>query len=76
MRLRTPEKTSADMQVAGAATAILSIAPPGLWFAGAAASRNLARGCNEYAGVLDIAVTAHGDPCHCVGQPMPISCRT
>jgi predicted TIM-barrel fold metal-dependent hydrolase len=49
VRLWTPEKTLADMQEAGTATAVLSIAPPGLWFGEAVASRKLSRTCNEYA---------------------------
>jgi len=49
VRFWTPEKTLADMEEAGTATAVLSIATPGLWFGEKLAARKLARTCNEYA---------------------------
>ena len=44
----TPEKSLADMDAAGVATAILSITDPGVWFGDDAAAVPLARACNEY----------------------------
>jgi len=43
------QKTLADMEKTGTATAILSISSPGLWFGDRAATRNIARNCNDYA---------------------------
>ncbi|MGA2991382.1 MAG: amidohydrolase family protein, partial [Candidatus Korobacteraceae bacterium] len=43
------EKTLADMEKTGTATAILSISNPGLWFGEPTTTRKLARTCNEYA---------------------------
>jgi 6-methylsalicylate decarboxylase len=48
----TPEKSLADMDAAGVATAILSITTPGVWFGDAAAAAALARACNEYGAKL------------------------
>jgi predicted TIM-barrel fold metal-dependent hydrolase len=45
----TLEKTLAEMEKTGTATAILSIPNPGLWFGEPAVTRKLARTCNEYA---------------------------
>jgi 6-methylsalicylate decarboxylase len=44
----TPEKSIEDLDRAGAAAAVVSITNPGLWFGDAAATRMLARACNEY----------------------------
>jgi 6-methylsalicylate decarboxylase len=45
----TPEKSLADMDAAGVATAFLSITTPGVWFDDEdAATVALARACNEY----------------------------
>lgn len=46
------EKTLADMDQAGVATAFNSIVVPGVWFGNAAEARRLARGCNEYGAKL------------------------
>ena len=46
------EKTLADMDQAGVATAFNSIVVPGVWFGNAEEARRLARGCNEYAAKL------------------------
>jgi hypothetical protein len=43
------ERTLADMEKTGTATAMLSISSPGLWFGDAAATRKIARTCNDYA---------------------------
>jgi predicted TIM-barrel fold metal-dependent hydrolase len=48
----TPEKSLADMDNAGVATAILSITTPGVWFGDDAAAVPLARACNEYGAKL------------------------
>lgn len=45
----TPQKALEEMDKNGVATAILSITTPGIWFGDAAASRSLARKCNDYA---------------------------
>jgi predicted TIM-barrel fold metal-dependent hydrolase len=44
----TPEKSLADMDSAGVATAILSITEPGVWFGDNDATVSLARACNEW----------------------------
>jgi 6-methylsalicylate decarboxylase len=44
----TPEKSIADLDRAGAAAAVVSITNPGLWFGDVAATRRLARACNDY----------------------------
>ncbi len=44
----SPEKSLADMDRAGVATAMLSIPAAGLWFSDPAANRSLARKCNDY----------------------------
>jgi 6-methylsalicylate decarboxylase len=46
------EKSLADMDAAGVATAILSITAPGLWLGDASSSTKLARGCNDYTAKL------------------------
>jgi predicted TIM-barrel fold metal-dependent hydrolase len=49
----TPEKSLADMDAAGVATAFLSITVPGVWFDDEdAATVALARACNEYGAKL------------------------
>jgi predicted TIM-barrel fold metal-dependent hydrolase len=48
----TPEKSIGDMDRAGVAGAVVSITNPGLWFGDAAATRRLARACNEYGAKL------------------------
>jgi 6-methylsalicylate decarboxylase len=48
----TPEKSIADMDAAGVATAITSITTPGLRFLDDPEARKLARECNEYSAKL------------------------
>lgn len=48
----SPEKTIADMDQAGVATAMNSIVVPGVWFGDKEEARRLARECNEYAAKL------------------------
>jgi 6-methylsalicylate decarboxylase len=48
----TPAKSIEDMDRGGVATAMVSITNPGLWFGDAAATRRLARACNEYGAKL------------------------
>jgi predicted TIM-barrel fold metal-dependent hydrolase len=48
----TPEKSLADMDEAGVATAILSITTPGVWIGDHAHGRRVARECNEYSAKL------------------------
>jgi len=48
----TPEKSIDDMDRGGVAAAMVSITNPGLWFGDAAATRRLARACNEYGAKL------------------------
>ena len=48
----TPEKSIDDMDRGGVAGAVVSITNPGLWFGDAAATRRLARACNEYGAKL------------------------
>jgi 6-methylsalicylate decarboxylase len=49
----TPEKSLADMDASGIATAILSITTPGVWFGGDdAGAADLARACNDYGAKL------------------------
>jgi predicted TIM-barrel fold metal-dependent hydrolase len=45
----TPAKSIEDMDRGGVATSILSVTIPGVWLDDTAASRKLARACNEYA---------------------------
>ena len=44
----TPEKSIEDLDRAGAAAAVVSPTNPGLWFGDIAATRRLARACNDY----------------------------
>jgi predicted TIM-barrel fold metal-dependent hydrolase len=44
----TPEKSLADMDAAGVATAMMSITDPGVWFGDEAGVVSLARACNEW----------------------------
>jgi predicted TIM-barrel fold metal-dependent hydrolase len=48
----TPEKDLEDMDAAGVATSITSLAPPGAWHGDDAMARRLARSCNEEAARL------------------------
>ena len=48
----TPEKSLADMDGAGVATAMLSITEPGIWFGDDDAAVTLAHACNEYGAKL------------------------
>ena len=48
----TPEKSIDDMDRGGVAGAVVSITNPGLWFGDAAATRRVARACNEYGAKL------------------------
>jgi 6-methylsalicylate decarboxylase len=48
----TPEKSLEDMDKGGIATAMTSIAPPGVWFGDNLPARRLARECNDYAAGL------------------------
>ena len=48
----TPEKSIEDMDRGGVAAAIVSITNPGLWFGDAAATKRLARACNDYGAKL------------------------
>ena len=48
----TSAQSIEDMDRAGVQTAMTSVAPPGVWFGDNAASRTLARECNEYAARL------------------------
>jgi predicted TIM-barrel fold metal-dependent hydrolase len=48
----TPERSLADMEAAGVATAILSVSNPGVYFGDAAEARSLARSSNEYGAEL------------------------
>ena len=48
----TPAKDIEDMDAAGVATSITSLAPPGVWNGDDAAARHLARSCNEEAARL------------------------
>lgn len=54
----TPEKSLADMDSAGVATAMLSITAPGVWFGDDQAAVPLARLCNEWNAKL--AADSHG----------------
>jgi predicted TIM-barrel fold metal-dependent hydrolase len=44
----TAEQSLAEMDKSAIQTAMLSVSPPGIWFAGAAQARNLARIINDY----------------------------
>ncbi len=48
----TPEKTLADMDEAGVATAITSITTPGVWIGDNEQGRRVARECNDYSAKL------------------------
>src|SRR5262245_23864288 len=48
----TPEKSIDDMDRGGVAGAVVSITNPSLWFGDGAATRRLARACNEYGAKL------------------------
>ena len=50
----TPEKTLADMDEAGVATAILSITTPGVWIGDHAQGRRVARESNDYSAKLAV----------------------
>ena len=45
----TPERSLADMDQSGVATAITSITTPGIWIGDHPQGRRLARECNDYA---------------------------
>src|SRR3984893_9862383 len=46
------QSSLADMEKAGVTTAVLSLAPPGVWFRDIEEGRALARACNEYGAQL------------------------
>jgi 6-methylsalicylate decarboxylase len=48
----TPAKSIEDMDRGGVAAAVVSITNPGLWFGDAAATRRVARACNDYGAKL------------------------
>src|SRR5215210_4976855 len=48
----TPAKSIEDMDRGGVAAAVVSITNPGLWFGDLAATRRLARACNDYGAKL------------------------
>src|ERR1700726_1966819 len=48
----TVQSSLADMEKAGVTTAVLSLAPPGVWFGDVEEGRSLARACNEYGAQL------------------------
>ncbi len=48
----TPAESIDDMDRGGVAAAVISITNPGLWFGDAAATRRVARACNEYGAKL------------------------
>jgi 6-methylsalicylate decarboxylase len=48
----TPERSIAEMDRNGVATAITSLSDPGVWSGDVAKSRNVARHCNDYAAEL------------------------
>jgi len=45
----TPARSIEEMDRSGVAAAVLSLAPPGVWFGQAAAAQGLARACSEFA---------------------------
>ena len=58
----TPQKALDAMDAEGVATAVLSLALPGVWFGDADAARRTSRLCNDYAADL-LAVTRGGSVC-------------
>jgi predicted TIM-barrel fold metal-dependent hydrolase len=48
----TPAESIDDMDRGGVAAAVISITNPGLWFGDAAATRRVARACNDYGATL------------------------
>ena len=48
----TPAQSIDDMDRGGVATAVISITNPGLWFGDSAATRRVARACNEFGATL------------------------
>jgi len=48
----TPAQSIDDMDRGGVAAAVVSITNPGLWFGDAAATRQVARACNDYGAAL------------------------
>jgi predicted TIM-barrel fold metal-dependent hydrolase len=65
----TPEKSIADMDKAGVATAVTSITTPGLRFLDEAGAGKLARECNEYTAKL--VADSHGRFGMFAAMPMP-----
>jgi predicted TIM-barrel fold metal-dependent hydrolase len=48
----SPQLSLADMEKAGATTAVLSLMQPGVWFGDAEEARQLSRACNDYGAQL------------------------